>query len=133
MIGEVPGFGSAPFGLFPSGEGADDFPPFVGSWSPFAGAAISRLGTVEFDVVDDYGVLDTHVVVVYPAGVTETVFTEAGGFSLLYKRGSARKPIEGGYHWTLRRTTGWPSASVLVSVTAVDLAGNVGTGQASFP
>jgi hypothetical protein len=133
MSGESPGFGNSPSGSFPFGEGDADFPPFIGHWSPFNGAAIGRLDTIEFDVTDDTGVIATHVVAVYPAGVVEPIWTEAGGFSLLYVRGSGRIPIDGGYRWVLRRTTGWPSQSVRIDVTATDIAGNSTTGQASFP
>lgn len=127
------GFGTGPFSSMPFGEGVDDFPPWVGNWLPFAGAEIARLTAIEFDVTDDYGLEDTHVLVVFPAGVTETVFTEAGGFTENYRRGSGRKPINGGFHYAVRRTGGWPNASVRVDVTAADIAGQIGTGQASFP
>lgn len=129
------GFGSAPFGSAPFGSFVSaDLPPVITNWSPFVGAVIGRLGTIQFEVTNDYGaIVETHVVAIYPSGLSEVVFTEEDGFSLLYRRSSARKVLTEGFHsWTLRRTTGWPSASVRISVTATDVAGNVGTGQITY-
>lgn len=127
------GFGSGAFGAFAFGEGSDDFPPFIGNWSPFAGAEISRLGTIEFDITDDTGIADTEVTALFDAGVAESVWTEEAGFAEPYRRGSGRVAITDGYRWILRRTGGWPAASARVDVVATDLAGNVTAGHASFP
>lgn len=126
------GFGLAPFGSAPFGSFISEDIPFIGNWSPFVGAFIGRLGIIQCDITNDYGpILDTRIVVAYPSGVTETVFTEVGGFTELYKRSSARKVIAGGHRWTLRRTTGWPSATVKVKASAADSSGNVATGSFS--
>jgi hypothetical protein len=126
------GYGSAHWGLFGLGGADDDFPPHIGGWGPFFGAVIGRLGTIEFEVTDDFGVVDTRVQAVYPAGVIELVYTQSVGFWELYKRGCGRAAIEGGHRYVLRRTGGWPSANVRIDVTTTDLAGNVTTGQALF-
>lgn len=129
----APGYGATPWSLFSPGAGEDDFAPFIGRWSPFFGAAISRLTPIAFEVTDDFEVIDTRVQVVLPSGVIEVVWTQTIGFWELYKRGSGRVGIEGGHRYLVRRTGGWPSANVRLDVTATDLAGNVATGQAVFP
>jgi hypothetical protein len=129
------GFGNAPWAAMPFGEALssdDTTPPYIGNWSPFTGAVIGRLGLIEFDVTDDSMIVATvHVVAVFPAA-TEDVWVEGSGFTELYARGSVRSAIAGGFHYVMRRTTGWPDATVLLDVTATDLAGNVGTGHAAF-
>lgn len=129
------GFGSLPFGYGPFGEALDEddpFPPFIGSWSPFPGAELHRLDVISFEVTDNSGVVATELVTAsFPAGVGELIWN--GAFATTYVRGSRREPIENGYRFHLRRTGGWPSSSVRLNVTATDVAGNVGTGQAYFP
>lgn len=126
-----PGFGAAPYGAVPFGSSLEDAAPYISNWSPFIGAAISRVGVIEFDVTDDYGLASVSVRAVFPTGGTETIFTDR--FTELYRRSSARIAITDGYHFVLRRQGGWPKYAVRIDVTALDLAGNVGTGQAQFP
>jgi hypothetical protein len=129
----VSGFAFDAFGELPFGEEQpiDDLvPPDIYNFSPFVGAEIGRLDTIEFDVVDDSGEVETVLVtVVFADGTLETVWTDH--FAETYRRGSARTPIVGGYHFVIRRTRGWPGSTVRVNVTATDLAGNVGRGQSS--
>jgi hypothetical protein len=126
------GFGTAAFGAVSIGAGFDEVAPYVGGWEPFAGAVITRVGIIAFDVTDDSGRTTALVRAIFPEGTVETVFTENDGFSALYRRGSVRIPIAGGYRYMIRRQGGWAKAAVRIDVTATDLAGNVGTGQASF-
>lgn len=128
---QTPGYGASPYGTSPSG-GGEDYPPYIGNWEPFVGAEVGRMDTIEFDVLDDYGIDETRVTAIFPAGIVEEVFTEDGGFADLYERGSGRRTLDDGYRYILRRRGGWPSASVRISVVATDIADNVSTSQASF-
>lgn len=126
-----PAFGAAPYGAVPFGTSLDDAAPFISNWGPFIGAAIARTGVITFDVTDDFGLASVSIRAVFPTGVIETIFTDS--FTELYRRSSARIAITDGYHFVLRRQGGWPKHSVRIDVTALDLAGNLGTGQAQFP
>jgi hypothetical protein len=129
----VSGFGQDAFGELPFGEqppSSDTTPPVVYNWQPFFGRVIGRLDTIEFDVTDDVGVETVLVTALFATSDLETVWSNSG-FSEVYRRGSVRTPIPGGYHFVLRRTRGWLGPEVLIDVVATDLAGNVGRGQAS--
>lgn len=122
------GFSQGAFGALPFGEASN--PPFIGNWAPFLGDYVPRLALVEFDVTSEsWVVYDTIVRAVFTSGLQETVFTDAGGFTDLYRRGSGRKPISGGYRYYVRRTGGWLTAVVRMAVTAADLAESVSSVQ----
>ena len=122
------GFGLAQYGLFPYGSAAS--PTFVGNFAPFVGSAIARLDIVEFDVTNPAWVVsETALRVTFANGTSETAWTEARGFAGPYWRGSSRTPVDGGYHYVLRRTGGWPGSEFRVDVTATDLAGGTVSGQ----
>jgi hypothetical protein len=125
------GFGLADYGEMPYGEQQTDdtFAPLIINFAPASGDVVGRLDTIEFDVTDDSEVASVLVNAIFQFGVTEPVFDETRGFAEIYRRGSARIQILNGYHYVLRRTTGWPGAAVVIQVTASDLAGNVGRVQ----
>lgn len=123
------GFGSAAFGAFAFGEGSPF--TFIGNWEPLVGGFISRLDVVSFDVTnDEWRIVDTDIRTYYTDGAVETVWM-GSEFGALYRRGSARLPIAGGYRYIIRRTGGWLSPNFRIRVTATDLAGESVSGQSS--
>lgn len=114
------GFGQAPFGYFPFGEGI--VPPVVENWLPALGTDIPRLSPISFDVTSRaYPATDVAIRLITSTGIDETVWTDTGGFTDAYRRGSARVPKQNGYHFVVRRTKGWPGAITSIVVTAQDL------------
>lgn len=128
-------FGSTPFGSTQERVLAEFW---VGNWQPFIGDYVPRLSIVQFDV-HDYDVENrTHVatnlqVRTVQGAVVETVWSLISGFSSRYYRGSSRKPLAAGGHFTLRRTGGWITGDVRVDVVATDLAGNQVRRQSRLP
>lgn len=113
------GFGNAAYGMFPYGMGGGQ--TIVRNWLPRADDQISRLATVEFDVVNEaWGVADLSIVLVTDEHY-ETVWLSSA-FEAPYRRGSVCRPIANGFHLLLRRTNGWPSWKIRFAVSTADLA-----------
>jgi hypothetical protein len=93
-----------------------------------AEGAIEAADPIEFDVTDVDGDLETVIVTAtygadFAAGVlTETVYEE-GAFAAAFLAGSTDGAIANGLGFSLERDAGWPSADVLVRVTAIDAEG----------
>lgn len=122
------GYGESPFGSFPYGQGAAQ--SVVDRWLPRFDDAIGRLDIIEFDITNDaWEIPDVDIRVLLVNGIYETAWSTNTGFTLNYRRGSARIPIPHGHHYVLRRTTGWNGASIQIRVAATDLAGDVVSGQ----
>lgn len=109
------GFGQAPFGAFPWGMAATETE--IANWRPAQDSAIPRLAVVEFDVMNSsWDDVELAVRAVFGNGTVETVWSEEGKFSELYRRGSLRRKTGDGHHYVLRRTTGWIGAVLRVDV-----------------
>lgn len=115
------GFGQLPFTSSPYGLGAGI--TRIANWSPLLGSEIERLGVIRFDVINDSWALTSVEVRAITPVTVETVWD--GAFGEIFRRGSAMVPITNGWRFFLRRTTGWQSPFVNISVKATDLAGDI--------
>jgi len=124
-------FGSGGFGSESYGSGPGSA-PLISAWLPFLGAELRRLDSLQFDVTDEnVDLLAVTIRAIFLGGASEVAWNGAE-FSAAYRRGSARQHIPGGQRFTLRRTSGWPSAVLRLEVIAEDLAGNIAVGQALY-
>ena len=114
----------APFG-FPFG-GVLNTEPVVSNFSPDPNdpllVNIINSTPLMFDVTDDSGFFRRILVeVIFPGVVSELIHT-GDGFTGLYIAGSTKASISGGFHFSCRRTGGWPY-SPTIGVFAVDGSG----------
>jgi len=128
------GAGIVPGGLSAAGLSGlltisiDSVNPEIKNFVPAIGSVIGRTDYVQFDVTDDTSEFTIiFVIASFPDGSCECVW-DGDSFRPRYLAGSSRVPIECGFRFTIRRTGGWPSASILVETTAIDRGCNVGVG-----
>ena len=102
----------------------DSVPPVVANMSPAPGA-IPRTQAIEFDLTDNQDELDEVIIVArHASGAAELVYD--GSFLAPYSS-STKGPISNGLHFSIARTTGWPSATLTLEIVALDTDGNQAT------
>lgn len=99
----------------------DITPPVVVDVFPAASTAIDRFQSLQLDVTDETALAGVFVFAAFASGVVEVVH-DGDAFTATYAS-STRTTIEGGYRYTLRRVSGWPSA-VTIKIRALDTRGN---------
>lgn len=128
------------FGAVPTSYGAQlvyDFvtnlpppPPTIDNLIPASGSPLSAFGSVQVDVTDVLGPVDTTITATYANGVTETVF--AGGVLVApYALGGSVTAIVDGQRIQFRRSTGF-YAGLTVNVSATGAGGGVATASATY-
>jgi hypothetical protein len=114
----------------PEVETPDTTAPVIDNFDPAVGSEIARTDPIQFDVTDDseeeFAFIS--IIVRYTDGVTENIYN-GSGFSPRFLVGSAKVAITGGYRFTIRRTGGWLNTPIIMTITAIDSSGNVGTGE----
>ena len=104
---------------------ADTTPPTIENFDPVVGTPLRRSDEIAFDVIDNLSALRRVIVLVTLADETFCVhdgFTFKGEFV----GRSSRSSIPGGYHYRLRRNSGWTDAPTF-EVCAIDTSGNEAT------
>lgn len=98
--------------------------PVVSNYSPAAGATITPLTALSFDVTEESGEFCKIMVTAFFAATGEWEVIHTGDqFAPRYIAGSSRVPIANGFSYTVRRTGGWLSSPTLQTF-AIDAAGN---------
>ena len=87
--------------------------PVIANVSPAAGTAIDPNTPIEFDLTSSAAIRLTLLRVKYAASGRREIVIDDDGFTPEFSA-STRTAISGGYHYTLRRTGGWPSAPTLI-------------------
>ncbi len=100
----------------------DQAPPTIENIDPASGSVIQRGDSIAFDALDETALRRVFVLVEYPSGLYEVVH-DGERFASNYQALSVRTEIEGGFHYVLRRATGWPAAPTFRAV-AIDTGGN---------
>lgn len=126
----VTGWGGV--GMVSAGGGGGGVGPVVTNFVPADTEDIVPTTPLTFDVLYTAPIGTMTITVLYPAtGASETVFNHLG-FSANYQPnglflGSERSAITGGFHFILRRRSGWFSAPRII-VEGADTSGGTITG-----
>ena len=100
----------------------DEEAPEIQNRIPAPSTPIDPAGSFSFDVIDDVG-LDVLRFEVRQSSGWEVAFEE-GAFTPRYLVNSTVAEIEDGFHFVIRRNTGWVRSPVDVRVRANDTEGN---------
>lgn len=102
---------------------ADAAPPVVANVDPATGTPLQRAQSVAFDVTDaGAGLRRVIVLASFGTGEYEVVH-DGTAFAPRYTGLSVRSAITGGYRYSVRRFSGWPSGPTITAI-AIDAAGN---------
>ena len=108
-IGLVPNW----YGLFRLDGPVVSSPPSVSAVTPSVGSAITRHEAIAFDVTDDGDFRAILLTVSFVGADAPEVIHDGTNFSALYSAGSTKTAIAGGFHFSLLRAGGWPSAPTI--------------------
>ena len=109
-----------------SSSGGD--PPYIDNVDPPDGTEIERTDFIEFDVLDVDTEIRTVVILAYWSDNSpDEVVYDGDDFGTGYDTFSQITVIANGYHFRIRRSLGWPSASVTFKPIAVDVTGSENT------
>ena len=109
----------------PSSGGGTGDGPVVSNVDPADGVEIGRTDFIELDVTDADSAIRAIILMASwsDASPTEVVW-DGDDFGPNYSRYSVRTAITDGYHFKLKRTQGWQSASVTFKPVAIDVTGS---------
>ncbi len=104
----------------------DADPPIVNNFSPSNSSPLAKGQAISFDVTDNSGAFRRIIVIAaYPTGEVEVVY-DGSNFRGFYAVKSSRSLITRGFHFSVLRSNGWPSAPT-ITVYAIDQKGNEGS------
>jgi len=99
-------------------------PPAISNVDPADMSTIGRTDFIEFDVTDVDSEIQTVMVTArWSTNDPWEVIFDGDEFSPAYSLFSVRTVITNGYHFKVKRTLGWKSASLTFKVVAVDVTG----------
>ena len=102
----------------------DTTAPVVSNFSPVEGTTLDPSDSVEFDVTDNSDSFARNMIAVAFADGTQELAYDGLTFTARYLAASTASVITGGFHYTLRRTGGWPGDSLTVRAFSTDAEGN---------
>lgn len=101
----------------------DAGPPTILNFSPAPGSQLQSTDTVSFDVTDDTQLLSVMILARFGFLDAPELVHDGLAFSPAYSVNSTREAIDGGWHYTLLRKSGWPEGPTLL-LYVLDAAGN---------